>query len=84
MHTIDNPNVSVWHACVLYVAGLFFTSWVGLSPFITFQALISARDDGQDAVSSGSAVAPLLVLLAWLCISALFFANRYRTAFQVS
>jgi len=62
--------------------GLFISVWVLLSPFVIFQSLMSASDDGSHAVDAAGVVAPLLVVLGWTMLASCLFATRYRTASQ--
>ena len=44
--------------------GVFMSTWLLLGPFVIFQALLCARDDGQAAtVSASGALTPMLILL---------------------
>jgi hypothetical protein len=74
---------------------VFLVCWLVLVPFVTFQALLCARDDaqiqnachgsnGKDCGPSAMAtVSPLLIVVGWLVVSAIGLTFRYRTAYQV-
>lgn len=71
--------------------GVFLSSWLFLGPFVIFQALLAARDDGRSRDLSGdteplslqATVAPMLLLLAWYSFFVIFVTYRLRTPLQV-
>lgn len=72
---------------------VFLVTWGSLLPFVLFQALLCARDDYQHdyyghsrrhaGPSATETVAPLLILLSWLCIIASIVSFSMKTAYQV-
>jgi len=63
--------------------GLAVTLWCLTIPFVIFQALISARDDGFN-VTAMQAVAPIVALLGFFTWSFTALACRVRTPFQLA
>lgn len=72
---------------------VFVLTWGALVPFVVFQALLCARDDYQhgfyghgrrhEAPTATETVAPVLILLGWVCIATSVVSCSMKTAYQV-
>lgn len=70
---------------------VFFFIWLALTPIVSFQALISARDeklkhdhDKGHVITATEAITPLLIFMGIFILVASFLSLAYRTSFQVS
>lgn len=82
---VQLPMISLPRYCFFtpFFTGLFLSCWLLMAPFVIFQALIAARDDGHtSSVTHVGSVIPLLVLLGWVVLCSLGFVLRYRTPYQ--
>ncbi len=67
---------------------IFFLSWITLSPLVTFQSLLVARDDNQiahkESFPSATEVAtPLLIMQGWMTLVVTYACLTYKTGFEV-
>jgi hypothetical protein len=77
---------------------IFALTWGLLLPFVIFQALLCARDDHQHGFyghnnagdphqrgmpTATETVAPVLVLLGWVCMVSTLVSFSMKTAYQV-
>lgn len=65
--------------------GIFLSLWCLIMPFVIFQALISARDDGSPKdITAMQTVVPILIIVGVFALSLLILALRVRTPFQAA
>jgi hypothetical protein len=62
----------------------FLSTWITMSPFVIFQALISARDDNSKSVRTIDSMVPLLMCVGWLFIASIVSVWRFRSPFDES
>ncbi len=62
---------------------MFIYTWIIITPIIIFQALLSARDDGDKNITASGATTPIFLLFSALMLFSFYFAKNYRTRFQV-
>lgn len=60
----------------------FLSTWLTLSPFVIFQALLSARDDNRESVKTIDALVPLLICVAWLFLVSLVSVCNFRSSYD--
>ena len=84
LNLIDNKfNINF---CVSFclITAIFSLTWFLMTPFIIFQALLCARDDGRmNQISVSAAMTPVLVLLGWGCLCTVVVVFRTKSPFQV-
>lgn len=62
----------------------FISTWITMSPFVIFQALISARDDNHNSVRTIDSMVPILICVGWLFIASIVSVWRFRSPFDES
>jgi len=63
--------------------GIFLTLWCLIIPFVIFQALLSAKDDGSSiSIKAIQTVVPILIIIGFFMCSLITLAIRVRTPFQ--
>ena len=61
----------------------FLSTWIIMSPFVIFQSLLSARDDGHN-IRSIDAMIPILLCVGWLFLASIISVFRFRSPYDES
>jgi hypothetical protein len=62
----------------------FLSTWITMSPFVIFQALLSAIDDGRSNVRTIDAMIPILICIGWLFLASIISVLRFRSPYNES